>query len=161
MRAKEPDKQGHVIRDGVRIAWERFGEQGPWVLFVPTWHIVHSRSWKMQVAHLARRFRVLTLDPRGNGASDRPASGYRIEDYAADALAVLDHHGVERAAVISASQGTNPALWLALEHPQRIERLVLIGAAVGEAFPDEVVAYLRRDYERFIAGFFAASFKSA
>jgi pimeloyl-ACP methyl ester carboxylesterase/UDP:flavonoid glycosyltransferase YjiC (YdhE family) len=158
MRAKEPDEQGHVIRDGVRVAWERFGEQGPWVLFVPTWHIVHSRSWKMQVAHLARRFRVLTLDPRGNGASDRPASGYRIEDHAADALAVLDHHGVERAAVISASQGANPALWLALEHPQRIERLVLIGAAVGKPIPPETVAFLRHDYESFIGGFFAASF---
>ena len=67
MRAKEPDKQGHIIRDGVRIAWERFGDRGPWGLFVPTWHIVHSRSWKMQVAYLSRRFRVLTLDPRGNG----------------------------------------------------------------------------------------------
>jgi pimeloyl-ACP methyl ester carboxylesterase/predicted glycosyltransferase len=158
MRAKEPDEQGHVTRDGVRIAWERFGDRGPWLLFVPTWHIVHSRSWKMQVAHLARRFRVLTLDPRGNGQSDRPASGYRIEDHAADALAVLDHHGVERAAVISASQGTNPALWLALEHPERVERLVLIGTAVGEAFPEKVIALMRSDYERFIAGFFAGSF---
>src|SRR6201997_5880758 len=106
MRAKEPDKHGHIIRDGACIAWERFGDRGPWVLFVPTWHIVHSRSWKMAVAHLSRRFRVLTLDPRGNGSSDRPASGYRIEDHAADALAGLDHHAAERAAVISASQGS-------------------------------------------------------
>jgi pimeloyl-ACP methyl ester carboxylesterase len=106
VRAKEPDEQGQITRDGVRIAWERFGDRGAWLLFVPTWHIVYSRSWKMQVAHLSRRFRVLTLDPRGNGASDRPASGYCIEDYAADALAVLDHHGAERAAVISAPTGS-------------------------------------------------------
>jgi pimeloyl-ACP methyl ester carboxylesterase/predicted glycosyltransferase len=158
MRALEPDEQGHVTREGVRIAWERFGDAGPWLLFVPTWHIVHSRSWKMQVAHLARRFRVLTFDPRGNGRSDRPASGYRIEDHATDALAVLDEHGVERAAVITASQGSNAALWLALEHPARVERLALVGPAVGEGPDDKTVAFLQGNYERFIAGFFAACF---
>ena len=158
MRAREPDEQGHVVTDGVRVGWERFGDRGPWILFVPTWHIVHSRASKMQVAHLARRFRVLTFDPRGNGLSDRPQSGYRIEDHAADALAVLDRHGVERAALITASQGANAALWLALQQPARVERLVLIGAAVGTAISAERVAFLRRDYERFIAGFFAASF---
>ena len=150
MRAREPDEQGHVVTDGVRIAWERFGDRGPWILFVPTWHIVHSRASKMQVAHLARRFRVLTFDPRGNGLSDRPQSGYRIEDHAGDALAVLDRHGVERAALIRASQGANAALWLALEQPARVERLVLIGAAVGTAISEERVAFIRRDYEAFI-----------
>jgi pimeloyl-ACP methyl ester carboxylesterase/predicted glycosyltransferase len=158
MRAREPHQQGEATSAGVRIAWERFGDAGPWLLFVPTWNIVHSRSWKMQVAHLARRFRVLTFDPRGNGRSDRPASGYRIEDHAADALAVLDEHGVERAAVITASQGANSALWLALEHPARVERLVLVGPAVGVGPDDKTVAFLRGDYERFIAGFFAACF---
>ena len=106
--------------------------------------------------HLARRFRVLTYDPRGNGRSDRPQSGYRIEDHAADALAVLDRHGVERAALISASLGANAALWLALEHPARVERLVLIGEAVGRRSSDGAGRGLLRDYERFIAGFFAA-----
>ena len=158
MRAREPEEQGHVVRDGVRIWWERFGDSGPWVLFVPTWHIVHSRASKMQVPHLARRFRVLTFDPRGNGRSDRPAAGYRIEDHAADALAVLDHHGVERAALITASQGSNAALWLALEHPERVERVALFGQAVGVGAADEVVAVIRRDYEGFCEGFFAASF---
>ena len=158
MRAREPDEQGHVTRDGVRIAWERFGNAGPWILFVPTWHIVHSRASKMQVAHLARRFRVLTCDPRGNGRSDRPQTGYRIEDHAGDALAVLDRHGVERAALIGPSRGADAALWLALEHPARVERLVLIGPAVGQGFSEERVALIRSDYEAFIAGFFAACF---
>ena len=157
MRALEPKEQGYVTRGDVRIAWERFGDEGPWILFVPTWNIVHSRVSKMQVPHLARRFRVLTLDPRGNGRSDRPASGYAIADHAEDALAVLDHHGVERAALITASQGANPALWLALEHPARVERLVMVGPAVGIGPSEEVVAFLRDNYETFIAGFFAAS----
>jgi pimeloyl-ACP methyl ester carboxylesterase/predicted glycosyltransferase len=158
VRAREPDEQGHISRDGVRIHWERFGDRGPWLLFVPTWHIVHSRVSKLQVPHLARRFRVLTFDPRGNGRSDRPRAGYRIEDHALDALAVLDLHGAERAALITASQGSNAALWLALEHPARVERLVLIGPAVGNGISAERVAFLRRDYEGFCTGFFAACF---
>jgi pimeloyl-ACP methyl ester carboxylesterase len=158
VRAREPEEQGHVDRDGVRIAWERFGDSGPWLLFMPPWHLVHSRSWKMAVPHLARRFRVLTLDPRGNGRSDRPASGYRIQDHAADALAVLDHRGADSAAVIAASQGANPAIWLALEHAERVERLVLLGQAVGTGPNEDVVAFLENDYEAFIDGFFRVCF---
>ncbi len=52
------------------------GEQT--LLLLPPWAIVHSRFWKLQVPYLARHFRVITFDPRGNGASDRPASHRRL-----------------------------------------------------------------------------------
>ena len=45
----------------------------PTVLLLPTWSIVHSRHWKMQIPYLARHCRVVTFDGRGNGRSDRPA----------------------------------------------------------------------------------------
>lgn len=71
-RARHPDEQGYVERDGVRVLWERYGEGEPTVLLPPTWEIVHSRSWKCQIPYLARHSRVVTFDPRGNGRSDRP-----------------------------------------------------------------------------------------
>ena len=73
MRACKPNRDGYVERDGVKIYYEVFGAGEPTVLLLPTWSIVHSRHWKMQIPYLARHCRVLTFDGRGNGRSDRPA----------------------------------------------------------------------------------------
>ena len=77
MRARYPDVEGFVERDGVRVAYEVYGEGEPTILFVPTWHIIHSRFWKLQIPYLARHGRVVTFDPRGNGRSDRPTTPRR------------------------------------------------------------------------------------
>jgi pimeloyl-ACP methyl ester carboxylesterase len=71
-RARYPDANGFVERDGVRVYWERYGAGSPAFLLLPTWEIVHSRSWKCQIPYLARHGTVVTFDPRGNGRSDRP-----------------------------------------------------------------------------------------
>ena len=57
----------------------------PTVFLLPTWSIIHSRHWKMQIPYLARHCRVVTFDGRGNGRSDRPAAGYDEREFAADA----------------------------------------------------------------------------
>src|SRR5436189_5830881 len=107
MRARYPDTDGFVERDGVKVFYEVFGSGEPTILLLPAWSIVHSRIWKMQVPDLARRYRVVTFDPRGNGHSDRPASadGYAETEYAADAQAVMDATATERAILVSLSMG--------------------------------------------------------
>ena len=72
MRAREPDADGFVDRDGVKLHWEVFGDGEPTLLLLPTWTVVHARFWKAQVPYLARHFRVVTYDGPGNGRSDRP-----------------------------------------------------------------------------------------
>jgi pimeloyl-ACP methyl ester carboxylesterase len=132
MRAREPDTQGFVVRNGVRIAYEVFGEGPRTVLFLPSWSIVHSRMWKAQVPYLARHFRVITIDGRGNGRSDRPpeAAKYDDREFAADALAVLDSAGVARATVVSHSSGAYWALMLAADHAERVEGSVFIAPSL-------------------------------
>ncbi len=134
-RARYPDESGEVVRDGVRIHWETYGEGEATVLLLPTWSIVHSRHWKMQIPYLARHCRVLTFDGRGNGRSDRPEAGYDEHEFAADALAVLDATGTERAHLVSLSLGAQRAILLAAGHPERVEGAVFICPAVplGEA----------------------------
>jgi pimeloyl-ACP methyl ester carboxylesterase len=80
MRAREPDTEGFVDRDGVKLHWEVFGEGEPTLLLLPAWSIIHSRQWKAQVPYLARHYRVLTFDPRGNGRSDRPPTTEAYDD---------------------------------------------------------------------------------
>ena len=96
MRARYPDTEGFVDRGGVKVGYEVFGEGEPAVVFAPLDPFVHSRAWKAQVPYLARRFRVITIDPRGNGRSDRPqaAAAYADTEFVADTVAVMDACGV-------------------------------------------------------------------
>ena len=130
MRAREPDTEGVAERDGVRLAWEVFGQGEPTIFFLPTWSIVHSRIWKSQVPHFARHARVVTMDGRGNGSSDRPTTGYDEREFALDSLAVMDATGTDRAVIVALSAGAGWALVLAAEHPDRVAGLVLIGPAL-------------------------------
>ena len=131
-RARYPDETGYVERDGVRVAWERYGVGSPTILLMPTWSVLHARFWKFQIPYLARSFRVLTFDGRGNGRSDRPTSvdAYADSEFVADALAVLDATDTERAVIVGLSMGGGYALRLAAEHPDRVEGAVFIGAAI-------------------------------
>jgi pimeloyl-ACP methyl ester carboxylesterase len=107
MRACQPSRDGYVERDGVKVHYEVYGDGEPTVLLLPTWSIIHSRHWKMQIPYLARHCRVLTFDGRGNGRSDRPTEpeAYRSAEFTADALAVMDASGTERAVLVSRRLG--------------------------------------------------------
>lgn len=132
MRARAPDRCGFVERAGSRIYYESFGFGEHTILFLPAWSIVHSRMWKAQVPYFARHFRVLTFDGRGNGKSDRPEgiSSYSDDEFAADALAVMDANGVERAAIVGFSGGGRWGLELAARHAERVSAAVFIAPAV-------------------------------
>jgi pimeloyl-ACP methyl ester carboxylesterase/predicted glycosyltransferase len=129
-RARYPDATGFVERDGVRVAWESYGSGGQTILFLPTWTLVHSRVWKAQIPYFARHFRVITFDPRGNGASDRPLQpgAYDEREFAQDAIDVLDACGVEQAVCVALSTGAQRALLLATEHPERVAGVAFVGA---------------------------------
>jgi pimeloyl-ACP methyl ester carboxylesterase/predicted glycosyltransferase len=176
-RARYPDDEGFVERDGVRVFYEVYGEGEPTVLLLPTWSIVHSRFWKAQIAYLACHCRVITFDGRGNGRSDRPAgaAAYHPDEFALDALAVMDATATERASLVALSCGARWATILAAEHPERVAAAVFIGPALALApnHPERKVYafdepldteegwakynshYWRKDYRDFLE-FFAA-----
>jgi pimeloyl-ACP methyl ester carboxylesterase/predicted glycosyltransferase len=132
-RARYPDEEGYVERDGVRVFYEVYGEGEPTVVLLPTWSIVHSRHWKMQIPYLARHCRVVTFDGRGNGKSDRPSEpeAYDEREFAADGIAVMDATNTEQAVIVGFSMGGQRGLIFAAEHPERVA-----GAAfIGPSFP--------------------------
>jgi pimeloyl-ACP methyl ester carboxylesterase/UDP:flavonoid glycosyltransferase YjiC (YdhE family) len=128
MRARLPDESGYVVNSGVRIHYEVHGTGQPSVLLLPTWAIVDSRHWKMQVPFLARNYRVITFDPRGNGRSDRPKdpAAYADTAFASDIEAVLDAAGAERAVLAAFCSGFPWALLFASAHPRRVAGVVAI-----------------------------------
>ena len=131
-RALLPLETGYAVLGGVRVGYEVFGEADQTLLLLPPWSIVHSRFWKLQVPHLARHFRVVTFDGRGNGRSDRPQSadeyGPRIS--AADALNVLDTVGADDCVLVAHCGNAGAALLLAAEHPARVRGAVFMSPAL-------------------------------
>ena len=136
-RALEPAQAGRVKLRGVAVAYEVFGAGKEALLLLPPWSIIHSRFWKAQVPYLARHFRVVTFDPRGNGDSDRPT---RPEDYAVPieaehTLALLDETGVERCVMVAHCGAAPLALLLAAGHPERFVGAVFMSPALPLTAP--------------------------
>ena len=131
---------GVVDRDGVRLSYAVSGAGGdgvPTILLLPTWSIIPSRFWKAQVPYLSRHYRVVTFDGRGSGDSGRPegAAAYTNAEYAADALAVLDATGTDRAVVVGLSCAGAWGVHLAADHPERVSGLLALGPACGFDLP--------------------------
>lgn len=113
----------------VRIAWERRGEGFPLVL-------VHGLGyarwgWGPVADPLAARFDTVLLDNRGIGESDAPPGPYTAAEMAADVLGVMDEAGIERGHVLGTSLGGMIAQEIALEAPERVEKLVLVCTTPG------------------------------
>ena len=180
-RARYPDAEGYVERDGVRVFYEVYGEGDPTILLLPTWSIIHSRHWKAQIPYLARHFRVVTFDGRGNGKSDRPegVAPYLEHEFVADALAVMDATDTSTAVLAGLSCAANWMTPLAADHPDRVLAAIFIGPAVPLApghperaitsrFEEELDSdegwakynrhYWQRDYLGFLEFFFAQMF---
>jgi pimeloyl-ACP methyl ester carboxylesterase len=155
-RARYPDETGDLDRDGVRVHWERYGDGERTILFLPTWSIVHSRCWKAQIPYLARRYRVIVFDPRGNGLSGRPLDpdAYAEAAFADDALAVLDATGTDRAVVVGLSLGAQRGVILASQHPDRVAGIVMIGPtlALAPLPPERAEAFAQFHEERPLEG---------
>jgi pimeloyl-ACP methyl ester carboxylesterase/predicted glycosyltransferase len=140
-----------VERDGVRIYYEVYGAGEATVVLLPTWSIVHSRHWKLQIPYLARHCRVVTFDGRGNGRSDRPAGveAYLEDEFAADTVAVMDATRTERATLAGVSCGALWATIVASDHPDRVDGIVYVGPAVGLApgHPERQVYAFDEEYD--------------
>ena len=139
MRAKLPDKQGYIEREGVKVHFEIYGSGRTVMLFLPPWSIVHSRIYKAQLPYFSERYRCIAFDPRGNGNSDRPEddAAYSLDNHIADALGVMDAADADKAILVGLSLGGMHACVLAAHYPQRVEAAILAGtvASIGVGYP--------------------------
>lgn len=118
--------------DGTEIYYEVHGA-GPPVLFI---HGLgsSSRDWELQTPAFARRYRVILVDLRGHGRSQKPPGPYSMRMFAHDIGNLLDHLDIGRAAVIGLSLGGMVGFQLTLDFADRVSRLVVVGSA-PEAVP--------------------------
>src|SRR5215212_5135956 len=122
----------YAERKGVRLYFEEQGSGEPLLLIMGLGGDI--RLWSNQLPALAPHYRVIAFDNRGSGRSDVPPGPYSIAEMADDALAVLDHLGVERAHVLGWSMGGMIAQELAVAYPERVDRLALL-STVARSYP--------------------------
>ncbi|MDQ1610161.1 MAG: hypothetical protein QOG00_92 [Pyrinomonadaceae bacterium] len=86
-------------------------------------------SWKDVFDQLAQEFHVVALDLKGFGFTAKPAGDYRVETQAALVMRLMDKLGIERATLCGSSMGGGVALAAALDYPQRVDALILVGSS--------------------------------
>ena len=87
-------------------------------------------SYTPVLGRLPAHIRAIVPSQRGHGDSERPGCCYRVADFAADAVALLDQLGIRRATIVGHSMGSFVAQRIAMDHPERVTRLVLIGSGI-------------------------------
>lgn len=141
-------ENGFVLSDGVRIHYTEEGA-GPPVVLLHGFAVDSDLNWRFTgiLPALAEEFRVIALDLRGHGRSDKPHDpGAYGTTMVQDVVNLLDHLGIERAHVMGYSMGSTLALNLAVNHPDRVLSLVLGGS--GWIGPETVwVEQLRQQSE--------------
>jgi len=121
-----------TVRDGVRLRARRAGSGNPLLLLHG--HPQSQMMWHRVAPELAKRFTVVLMDLRGYGDSDRPPPGadsaaYAKREMALDALALMHGLGFERFQVLAHDRGARVAHRLAADHPEAVERLLLLDVA--------------------------------
>jgi len=140
-----PTLNAVALTTGVRMPYfEQGNRSGTPVIFLhgypDSWFAVST-----MLPYLPLSLRVIAPTQRGWGEADRPASGYTMDDYASDVLALMDAISIEKAVVVGHSMGSLIAQRVAIRQPERVQGLMLIGSATTFSnHPDlhEMLPYL-------------------
>jgi pimeloyl-ACP methyl ester carboxylesterase len=121
-----PDESGFVTRDGARLYYAVFHRRAGRPVVLLHGGLSSSDSWGFEVPRLAGHT-VVVMDSRGQGRSSRPEAALTYSAMASDVVAVLDRLHLKRASVVGASDGGIIGLLLAIEHPDRVDKLFCWG----------------------------------
>jgi pimeloyl-ACP methyl ester carboxylesterase len=136
MTGMERPGEGFVTVDGLRLHYLEWSQRGGAAAAEPLL-LLHGLAsaaaiWELTAPGLAAERRVVALDQRGHGLSDKPDEGYDFATIVADDLAAADALGLgPRFAVAGHSWGANVALELAARHPERVTALLLVDGGFG------------------------------
>ena len=136
--------------NGLRIHYQHLGSGGTPVLFLHGLVMDNLSSWYFTAGHrVGCNQEAILMDLRGHGKSERPASGYRVEDLLEDVVSLLNHLQIQQPVhVVGNSFGGLLALSLAVHHPARVASVFLVDAHMGaQGWGEEMTKTLRKEGE--------------
>ncbi|HEY7281348.1 MAG TPA: adenylate/guanylate cyclase domain-containing protein [Actinomycetota bacterium] len=147
----------YAYNGGVAIAYQAVGSAGPDLLFAPGSFTHLEHQWEEPrverfLSRLASFSRLVVMDPRGLGLSDRVTTAPTMDERVGDLLAVLDAAGSSRAVLLANADTGPPAIAAAVGHPDRVAGLVLVGTyATAMWSEDYPLGWTQEDFEEFRA----------
>lgn len=135
--------------NGLRIYYEVSGEGFPFVM-------IHANPfdhnlWMYQIAHFSTYFKVVAIDIRGYGRSDKPSAPFTLKDMADDVLGVCSDERINEAILGGVSVGSGMAILLGLDHPEMFKALILVGGSSGPggSIEDRIHGYTKIGIEKY------------
>ena len=115
----------HATVNGARLWYEVRGSGEP--ILLHHGYTASRVNWMPVAERLERDFQVIVMECRGTGESEHTTDGYTLAQYTADVIGLLDHLGIDRVAFAGHSMGGGVGFLLALDHPERLSKLILMG----------------------------------
>lgn len=117
----------YIEVDGLRLCYQELGQGRETVLIMPGL-CTSLDFWQKNIPALAERYHVVAVDPPGTGKSDKPDVSYELSWVVERLVAFMDAKGIRRAHLMGGSLGGQFALMIAMDHPDRADKLVLMGS---------------------------------
>ena len=128
----------HAKINGANLWFEVRGQGEP--ILLHHGYTASRVNWMPVAERLESQFQIILMECRGAGQSEHTANGYTLSQYAADVIGMLDHLGLDRVTFAGHSMGGGIGYLLALDYPERLERLILMAPipaeGVGEITPE-------------------------
>ena len=139
----------YCTRNGVRSYYEVSGEGYPFVFMHA--NPFDRRMFLYQAAHFSTYFKVINIDLRAYGYSDKPATPITLTDLCEDVVAVCRQEGAQEAIFAGVSVGGVMGLQLGLDHPEIFKALVLVGCSSmpGDRYQSRIDGYMKQGLDRF------------
>jgi len=109
--------------NGININYKVQGQGEPLIMIMGAGS--NQSGWRYQIGSFKKYFRTITFDNRGVGKSDKPTGPYTMKMMADDTIGLMDHLNIEKAHILGGSMGGMIAQELAINHPERVDKLVL------------------------------------
>jgi len=115
--------------NGINIAYDVSGQGEPLVLIMSNED--SRQGWFFQKRPFGKYFKVVTFDSRGAGRSDKPDEPYKMKTLADDTVGLMNHLGIDKAHILGVSEGGIVAQEVAINYPERVNKLVLVSTTHG------------------------------
>ena len=142
-RASDVQFSSALLKTGVRLRYAYKGDPAGTPVIMLHGYTDSWFSFSTVLPLIDNKYRVYILDQRGHGESDRPVGGYALQQFAADVIAFMDAMNLKQATIVGHSMGSFVAQHVAVQAPERVTKLVLVGSATTAR--NEVVTGLQRD----------------